>query len=242
MKVMIGVSTAGYLRNASFLEYFAAVQRPVDSIGAFVHGQSPARGRNHLFQLALEQECTHILLLDDDVCPPADIIARLMRHDKDIVTGVLLKRDFPHTPILFHTSLPDGKCGVQFLNELSEEGLIPIKNCGLGCVLIKTEVLKKLLPFNVKQTDATAPPAWVTLGEAVPDHWCDDTVFFNRCTELGIEMFCDLSVKVGHMGQVTIWPRYEDGKWLTVYDVGGKDNIKFPVVIPATEVTSAVAG
>lgn len=238
MKIMIGVSTAGYLRNSSFLEYYAAIQRPVNSLGAFVHGQSPARGRNHLFQLAIQQECTHILLLDDDVCPPPDIIEKLIRHDKDIVTGVLLKRDFPHHPILGYVTDKTGKWGVQFLNNLPGDGLLPIKTCGLGCVLIKTSVLKTLEPLNVTQLDESAPPAWVTLGNPVPDHWCDDTMFFRRCEELGIEMFADLSVPVGHMGQVIIWPKFEDGRWLTSYDVGGKDNIKFFAVQPDPSLVS----
>ena len=144
MKVMIGVSTSGYLRNASFLEYYAAIKRPENSLGAFVHGQSPARGRNHLFQLAIQQDCTHILLLDDDVCPPDDIIEKLARHDKDIVTGVLLKRDFPHHPILGHSSDSGGRWGVQFLHELPGEGLIPLKTCGLGCVFNQN--------FSIKDT------------------------------------------------------------------------------------------
>ena len=98
--------------------------------------------------------------------------------------------------------------------------------------LIKTSVLKTLEPFNQVQTDSSGPPVFVTLGVSVPDHWCDDTDFFRRCTDLGIEIWGDLSVVVGHMSQMTVWPRYENGQWMTIYDVGSKDNLKFGTLRP----------
>ena len=94
--------------------------------------------------------------------------------------------------------------------ETGARGLIPIKNCGLGCVLIKTEIFKKL------------EEPWVQIGQMDKEGWSDDIHFFNRVTALGYEMFCDLEVQCGHVGQLIMWPkRNADGSWSTVYDTQG---------------------
>ena len=31
---------------------------------------------------------------------------------------------------------------------------------------------------------------------------------------------------------MTIWPKYENGQWFTVYDTEGKGNVQFPVQYP----------
>lgn len=236
MKIMVGVPTSGYLRNASFLEGIGGLRRPNGSINAYVHGQSPARNRNEIIRLALQHDCTHILFVDDDTCPPPDMLEKLIAHDKDMVTGVLLKRDFPHHPILFYSVDEKGNCGVQFLHELPGEGLIKIVNCGLGCVLIKTDVFRTMEPF-VAVKDTIDPPQWITIGQVQKDHWADDIDFFNRALKLGFELYVDLSIQVGHMGQIIITPEFKDGNWLTVYNVGNSTPISMPCVRPAVGAT-----
>jgi hypothetical protein len=216
-RILIGVPTSEYARRADFYDHFDVIEKPAETMVSRAHGQSPARNRNLIIKQALEYDCTHIFFVDDDVILPRDILVKLLTHDKDIVTGLYLMRNFPHQPIVFDEARPDGKCKHYFMPDESEPGLVPIVNCGLGAVLIKIEVFKKM------------PHPWITLGEAEADHWCDDITFFNRARALGFELFCDTSIHVGHIGSMVIKPFYLDGKWLVTYDTSGTATVTIPM-------------
>ena len=203
-KILIGLSTGENIRRAEFLPSFIALERPHGSYTSTVHGQSPAKARNIIIDQALTNNCTHILFIDDDMILPPDTLAKLLKHNKDIVTGLYLLRSFPHRPALFDKTYENGKC--KFTNMTGDlGGLVKSINCGLGCVLIATEVFRHL------------EKPYVRLGELEQDEWCDDVGFFNRCRKAGFEVWCDLDCPVGHMANITIWPEKHNGKWFTNY-------------------------
>jgi len=203
-KILVGLSTGEHIRRAEFLPSFIGLMRPENCFTATVHGQSPAKSRNLLIDRAIENDCTHILLLDDDMIPPSDTLIKLVEHNKDVVSALYLLRSFPHRPALFDKAYENGKCKFMSLTpELS--GLVEGVNCGLGCVLIATRVFEKM------------ERPYVRLGELEQDEWCDDVGFFNRVKKAGFKVFCDLDCPVGHMTNLTIWPEKVNGVWLTNY-------------------------
>lgn len=208
-KILIAVPTAEMARRADFYDYFNFLQKPLGTIITFAHGQSPARNRNLMIKAALDQNCSHVFFIDDDVAFEKDILMKLLAHDKDIVGGLYYMRSYPHTPICFDYADEQGRCRTHYLSD-GETGLIEVVAMGLGACLIKTEVFKKI------------EEPWIRLGELEKDHWCDDIGFFRRVRAAGIKLYCDLDIKVGHMAQVTVWPSYVDGKWMTTYDTHGK--------------------
>lgn len=221
-KILVAVPTAGFSRNDQFYDFFNVMDKPVGTGIMFVRGQSPARNRNIAIRQALATNSTHVLFIDDDMACPPDTIARLLSHDKDIVTGLYLLRSFPHRPNIFDYAGPDGRC-IHHFPSAGENGLIEIVNCGLGCVLIKTEVFK-----------AMSDP-WILLGETEPDHWGDDIGFFNRVRKAGFKLYCDLSLECGHMGTVIIKPTYKDNQWFTVYSTNGDGQAMFPSIVPSAK-------
>jgi hypothetical protein len=225
-KVLVGVPTAEGARHANFYDYYNALDRPEGTLHMFARGQSPARGRNMIIQAAIDNDCTHIFFLDDDVIPQPDIINRLLAHDKDVVTGLYAMRDFPHFPVAFDKRFPNGFNRHVHLNG-DVDGLVEITNCGLGCVLIKMDVFNKV------------PKPWITLGELESDGWCDDIAFFNKVGDAGIKMYCDTNVLVDHMMTVNVGYRKVDGVWAINYDVRGKGNCQFPISYPAADVDMA---
>src|SRR4030095_763224 len=218
-KVCVGISTMEVARKASFYDYLNTLARPDSSIMTFVHGQSPARARNMIVDLALEQNCTHVFFLDDDIELPPNTLLELLKHDKDMVTALYTQRNYPHFPILFRTRNPDNSCNL-FIPTEEEQGLVKVVNAGLGCCLIKTEVFKKM------------QKPWVTLGEYDKDMWCDDVSFFNRAHDAGFELYCDLNVPVKHQCYVTVHTQRVNGHWTTLYDSNGTSNVAFPMPRP----------
>ncbi len=220
LKVVIGVPTMEFARQAKFYDYFNMIERPANTLVSFSHGQSPAMNRNLIIKQALEANASHVFFVDDDVCIPHDALLKLIAHDKDIVSGLYLMRNYPHAPIAFNVAFNDGKCRFKFLED-GKEGLVEVVNFGLGCALIKTEVFEKLGESN-----------WVRIGQLNSQEWNDDIDFFNRCRAAGFKLYLDQNIRCGHMCTATLWPEYRDGRWMTVYDTQGGGHAAFWAATP----------
>jgi hypothetical protein len=221
VKVMIGVTTAGMIRHAQWIDHFHQIIKPEGTLTGFIHGASPARGRNDIIKAAIAQEMTHILFIDDDTIPPPDVLQKLLPHDKDIVGGLYLMRSYPHYPLMFQRSYSDGRCLYKFLTP-DTDGLVEVVNTGLGCCLIKTDVFKKM------------PHPWITLGETEKDHWGDDISFFNRAVnKYDYKVFVDTTVRCGHITNSILIPfKLDDGSWVTQMNTGSNHGIHIPQAIP----------
>lgn len=214
MKLMIGIPTGEFSRRADFYDYYNALEKPEGTLVMVPHGPSPAKNRNLIISKALENNCSHVFFLDDDMAFASDALTKLLIHSgKDVVTGLYLMRTYPHYPVLFDKAYEDGKCRFMLLKD--KTGLIEIVNCGLGFCLIRTEVFKKL----------SAP--WITLGEIEKDEWCDDVSFFNRVRNAGFKLYCDLDIQSGHMNSITIWPDKNGDKWNTLYKTHTGESFQF---------------
>ena len=219
-KVLIGCITGEYARRADFYDYINLMEKPANSMLLFCHDRSPAHGRNLIIEAAIQENCTHVLFIDDDMTPKKDALLRLLSHNVDAVTGLYLGRAYPHQPLIFDDIDDEGHAIYSYLED-EFTGLVKIANAGFGFVLIKTDVFK------------TLDKPWVRLGELDPAQWCDDIGFFNRYNKAGFELYCDLDVRVGHIGTMIIWPNYEkDSKWYTGYDTGGEQMLNTPQIIP----------
>lgn len=220
LKVMLGVPSAGFIRNSLFLDYYGQLEKPAGTLITSSHGASPANGRNGMIKMALEQNCTHILFMDDDMAPEQDSLMRLLKHDLDIVGALYLMRNYPHFPLAFDEAWEDGQNRHMLLTP-DTKGLVEVTNTGLGFCLIKTDVFRKM-----------EGPYWIRLGEIQPDGWCDDIGFFNRVRQAGFKIFVDTDCKVGHLSQMILYPNYSDGRWHTMYKTAAIDGIQVPQIVP----------
>lgn len=214
-KILIGVAVGETSRHNFFHQNLYTLDKTHVAAVSMVNGRSPAASRNIIIKQALENNFTHIFFLDDDNIPPQDVIQRLLAHNVDIVTGLYLHHSYPHKPIIFNNTLPDGSALYHPLVN-GEHELIEIENCGLGSVLINCEVFRK-----------TRFP-WVALGQLDPENWCDDFYFFRKARAAGFKIYCDLTVKVGHLGYHVVTPHYEDGRWFTTYNSFGTGLVSIP--------------
>lgn len=208
-KVMIGLITQNFVPRPDFYDYFHLMKKPANSMMVFCHDRSPAKGRNLVIEAAIETNCTHILFVDDDMAMPEDALEKLLEHDLDVVSGLYLIGSYPHQPVIF--DLADEETGACLFSYLigDEPRLKPIVCAGFGFVLIKTSVFSKL------------EKPYVRLGELDPENWCDDVGFWNRLRKVGVQSYCDMECRIGHMKTMIIWPRKEDGKWYSGYDTNG---------------------
>lgn len=138
---------------------------------------------------ALRQKASHILCLDSDMSFPPDTLARLLKHGKDIVGVTYCQRRTPRG--LTHESLSGDY-------QLSADPLCEVKSLGFGCILISTDVFRKV------------PRPWfqsIYLGgvddRGAEKHRSEDRAFCDRAREAGFKVWCDtvLSREVRHCGQ-----------------------------------------
>lgn len=126
------------------------------------------------------KEYDAVLFLDSDMMPPADLIPKLVAHNKPIVSALAFKRTEPYYPCIFSKIGP--KEATVYLDY--PRGLIPVEACGMACCLIKREVFEQI------------PQPWYF---PTPDLG-EDLAFCLRAKEAGIPIYADTSVIVGHVG------------------------------------------
>lgn len=207
-KVMIGVATAEFARRADFYDHLNMLQRPPNSMNLSVHGQSIAYARNQIVEQALVHGATHVMFIDDDVIVKPDALFRLLAHDKDVVCGLQLTRNYPHLPLV--------DFGYRRFLKPSDRGLVKILSAGLGICLIKTEVFKAMLK------------PWFRFGVIRPDHMDEDTSFFQHLDADGFEVYLDTDCRVGHIASMAIWPDKIGEQWVSTYDTQGHGSASVP--------------
>jgi len=142
-----------------------------------------------------------LFMLDLDMKYPKDALSRLRKHNLDMVTGHYFRRQMePMTSIIGIS--PDGTWPYIPLLDVPQSGLYEIASTGMGCVLIKREVIEAvadtLPPFE--HPFSNGPLEWLTdtyisLGQ--------DKRFFARARNLGFKLYLDADVKCKHA--ITNW-------------------------------------
>jgi len=126
----------------------------------------------------LESDCDYMLFLDSDMVPPADMLIKLINHDKPIVSALAFRRVPNYEPCIFK----DDKFYLDY-----PKGLIEVAGVGMACTLIKKEVFEKV------------PQPWF-----MPTALGEDLSFCKRATDAGYKIYCDTELICGHVGSYTV--------------------------------------
>ncbi len=131
----------------------------------------------------LESDCDYLLFLDSDMVPPADMLIKLIQHDKPIVSALAFRRVPNYEPCIF-------KNDMEFYLDYPK-GLIEVAGVGMACTLIKKEVFQNV------------PQPWFT-----PTAIGEDLSFCKRATDAGYKIFCDTNLICGHVGSFEVTEEY----------------------------------
>ncbi|MFH0752658.1 MAG: glycosyltransferase, partial [archaeon] len=134
--------------------------------------------RNLLRQKVLNGGYDYFFSLEQDVIPPKNVIERLLKYNKKIITGIYflpkLKGDESKLVAVIwalHPSDPTKKVDIREDIVLGKH-LLKIDVCGLGCVLIHRSVLEKIkFRYNLNEGDGV-----------------DDVFFCKDAREAGFEI------------------------------------------------------
>ena len=153
--------------------------------------------RNKLANKAVCENFTHILFLDSDMVFDESIVENMRFMDKDMVCGAFQSRRQPYGSCIFTSLNP--------VRRVKEYGMVPfqVEGCGMACTMISTEVIKEVQsrygsPFDPEKIEG------INFGE--------DTAFCWRARKCGYEIWCDPTVRIGHIAHVPIYPGEEPAK------------------------------
>jgi GT2 family glycosyltransferase len=151
--------------------------------------------RNQIAQTAIREEIDRVLWLDSDMEFEPDLMERLsarIDEGREFVTGLYVSRKEPIRPTIFRSmEILDTEEGRKAIaptyEDYPESEVFEIDACGFGIVMTTVKLLKDV-------TEAYGLPFTPVFG------YGEDLSFCMRARELGYKIWCDSSIKLGHIG------------------------------------------
>ena len=192
MKLLIGVPTVDYV-HAEFMKSLTALERKLIKNGTdmdekIISGTLVYIARNKIAQIAMNEQFTHVLWLDSDMTFGDGIVDDLLFCGKDMVCGAFIGRRPMFGPCVYEnvSEFP--------MKKVREFGTEPfrVEGCGFAMVLTKVDVLRK-----VHEKFGTCFTPTVEYGE--------DIAFCERAKDVGTEIWCEPTVRPGHMAHIPVY-------------------------------------
>lgn len=145
--------------------------------------------RNQLAEKAIQGGFDRVLWFDSDMTFKPDTAHRLAaRLDEGIefCTGLYMTRKKPIRPCLFK-KLESNPPKAEFYDDYAKDSLFEIQACGFGGVMMSVDLIKRV-------GEVFGAPFSPILG------FGEDLSFCFRVSMLGMKMYCDSSIKLGHIG------------------------------------------
>jgi len=148
-------------------------------------GYNTSENRNWIATQAVNRGCDYLFFVDDDMILPPQTLEELLLCEKDIVGGV------------YKTKYEVQADVCEYLNDERPTGLFKVKALGTGCLLIKTEVFRKV-PQHYKDTKGWFNYLWNDNGSVEMSH---DWLFCKNAKECGFEIWANNNLEIWHIGQ-----------------------------------------
>ena len=206
MRILVAVPTFESIMPDTFKAIWDMDKGDNEVLFEFVRGYDCATARNNIAQRALQLECDCVMMVDNDVTPPSDALVNLLSHDVDVVSGYYAHRDrdnrvsgrtcacrlqMPNNEYYFDYPL-ESEYTDEELRAMREGGeyLVQIHGGGMGCILIRTSVFKRI---NYPWYD------WVNYPDENKGMLSEDLFFCEQLRIARIPIFVDTRVACGHM-------------------------------------------
>ena len=217
MSGIVGVIANDSARYSEFWVCLDRLQLPSGWRKEHVIGSDRCGSRNRLCEYVLESKAEYLWFMDDDHVFAPDLLLKLLRWERKLVTPVCLMRSAPFMPVSYAERLEDDEDGnarylpVHFPDEKSE-GLIELAAGGCAGMLIHRDVIEAM------------DSPWFEHGFA-----SEDILFCQKSKELGFSIHCDLSARLGHITTTAVYPAVDsDGEWCIGLRAGGGCDLIIP--------------
>ena len=191
MKLMIAVPTNDYV-HADFMISLVKLteelnRKKINYQVEIITATLVYIARNRLANKAVNEHFTHVLWLDSDMTFEPNILEDLMECGKEMVCGAFVSRRPPYGPCIYKSIR---KYAIQ---KVEEFGMTPFRvdGCGFACVLTSVELLQAVV---TKYGTCFQPT----------EYYGEDLAFCWRVGRLGREIWCEPTVRPGHLAHVPV--------------------------------------
>lgn len=218
MKTLLAVPCMASVPT-KFLRCLEGLQRVPDTYTVITENTLIHDARNEIASIAITRGFDRVMWLDSDMSFESDLMVRLMQDmdelDAEIVSAVYFQRVPPAKPVIYdefckispsgepldsRSGRDDWLIRVNHYYDYPKNELFRIAACGFGAVLTTVSLLKTVW-------DAYGPPFSFlrNLGEDMSFCW--------RVQDLGIPVWCDSRIPVGHVGQYVYTQETFEAYW-----------------------------
>ena len=193
MKLFVAVPTTDYV-HAEFMKCLVGLcvklaHDGVDFDYKIIGGTLVYIARNRLAKRAIDEGFTHVLWLDSDMTFKPDIVDDLLFCGKDMVCGAFVSRRPQYGPCVY-SSIDDPANMIKVENFGTEP--FRVDGCGFATVLTSVELLKAVWD----KFDTCFRPT---------ELYGEDLAFCDRVKQLGREIWCEPTVRPGHIALVPVY-------------------------------------
>jgi len=166
------------------------------------------RSRNKIVAAFMASpRATHLMFIDSDIEWQAEDVIRLLAHDRDVICGAYVKKQYPLTFALNAVYRDDGMC-----ERDPATGAVRVRDVATGFLMLKRSVFARMmqaypqLKYRAYETDGVAPEArdftyslfdCITTPEGF---YSEDYGFCRRWSEIGGECWVDPAIALKHHG------------------------------------------
>lgn len=168
-------------------------------------GSILAKERNQIISTFMKSDCTHLLMVDNDLGWDAQAPLNFLNTNKDFIAGVYPARS--NRTDVKYIFIPDTNENTSIKNE---GHLIKMLGVSAGFVMVTRkciEIMQKALPglyYTGVDIDGIEEDGYVFFNTELIDgkFWGEDYVFCRNATKAGIDIWCDPSIQFNHAGTV----------------------------------------
>lgn len=195
MKVMIGIPCMEEVKT-DFMQSMLGLQRGEVTF-AITKSSLVYDARNKIAEMALNHDFDVIVWFDSDMVFEPDTLDKFLKlyeEGYDYVSGLAFTRRYPTTPTVYsHVGYKSDSEGIievelEAFKEYPEE-IFEIKASGFAAVMTSTKMIRDIA---IKH----GPPFYPRYGLG------EDLTFCYLAGQEGYKMYCDPSIKLGHVGSI----------------------------------------
>lgn len=195
-KTLIAIPATQYMPTR-FVRCLENLRRLPETYTSIIEGSVIHDSRNEFASIAIQNGFDRVLCIDSDMTFTPDLLTRLSAHldsGKRMVCGLYFKRVLPTEPVIYRQETATDPNHGEYIKSTPlltypRNTLFQIDACGFGAVMMDVSLLREVW-------DRYGPPftPYLNLGE--------DLTFCWRVRQLGVPIWCDSTIRVGHLGQV----------------------------------------
>lgn len=200
----IGVISQPLSRFTDFTISLISLMRPASARWVWRQGMDVTGNYNGLVN---DMAGDWLWIMGDDHTFPPDILMRLLDHDVDVVVPLCLKKMAPFDPVVYEGEEVNPEDGLTYYQvaHLPPDELVEIHAAGTAGMLIRRHVL-----------EALERPVFTT-SKGMQN---EDLLFCQRVREAGFRIWCDTSLRMGHIGTFGVYPVWQGDRFGPMLDLG----------------------